>query len=193
MLHFLTSDIVRCYFGNVSFGKIHNPPSLLTKQTTRIPHPNTFLRPLQSDFHPASIPCTCIASSVRSVQGNINTRSHQQTRDQVDGSPRADLFRIDQLDLHRAVAAGPGDGEPTYVAGASRVEGNGLGVLREGEDRTGAVLYEAEAQGEDAEGVTTVGSGRVGGCGDVCGSGGDCWEKEGEGDEVVEGKQIHLD
>lgn len=65
------------------------------------------------------------------------------------------------------------------------MEGDGLGVLGQGENRGGAVLYEPKAEGEDAEGVAMVESGRVGGSGEVGGLGGDGWEKEAEDDEGI--------
>ena len=63
------------------------------------------------------------------------------------------------------------------------MEGDGLGVLGEGQNGGSAVLYQAKAEGEDAEGVTMEETGRVEGSGEVSGLGGDSWEKEGEDDE----------
>lgn len=70
------------------------------------------------------------------------------------------------------------------------MEGNGLGFLGKGENGGGAIWYKAETKAEDAEGITLVQSGGVGGGGEVGGLGGDGWEKEGENDEGVEGEQV---
>lgn len=62
------------------------------------------------------------------------------------------------------------------------VEGDGLRGLGQREDGRGAVLHEAEAQGEDVQGVAFEGDG-VGGSGVVGGLGG------GEGKEKEEGEE----
>lgn len=72
------------------------------------------------------------------------------------------------------------------------MKGNGLGFLGKSENCGGAIFYEAETKVEDAEGVTLVERGGVGGGGEVGGLGGDDWE-ETEDHGEAEGEQVRRD
>lgn len=134
-----------------SLAWLRHHPFLSPNQTTSIPHPlYPTLKPLQGNLNLPTIPRTRITTSISNVQRRISTSSHQQTRDQLDRSPRAHFAHLEQVDRHHAVAAGFCDRERTYVVVAAGVESDGLSCNGQGEYGGGAVLHATEAEVEDA-------------------------------------------
>ena len=71
---------------------------LLSKQITSIacpPYPS--LGSQQSNLNPPSVARARITSSLILIYRDNSTGSHQQTRGQVDRSPRAHVVRFDQI------------------------------------------------------------------------------------------------